>query len=160
MRGQRIVMAFSLMAALATAGCTTPPGYHPQENRGDTGYSDLQLSATRYRVVYTGEYALPRETVEDYLLRRAAEVTLKAGYKYFLFDTRDTQSKSMYRGEFDGPYFRGRYWHSWPMGPQEFSATAVQSYQAYAEIVLLTEAQAKNDPRALAAEEVLARLGA
>ena len=145
--------------AVLLAGCAAPPTYHARENPNAAGYADMQLSATRYRVVYSGEYALPREAVENFLLRRAAEVTLKAGYKYFLFDTRDTQAKTMYRGEIDGPFYRGRYWRNWP-APQDYSATPVQSYEAYAEIVLLTPEQAKSEPRAIAADEVLARLSA
>ena len=56
-----------------------------------TGYTDRALTQNRYRVTFTGNTVTPRETVESYLLLRAAEVTRAAGYSHFMFDTRNTQ---------------------------------------------------------------------
>jgi hypothetical protein len=101
--------------------------------------------------------------VEDYLLLRSAEVTFKAGYHYFLFDTRDTKTKTTYHSDFNGwPGWLGYgwYWHSWPYGPeQQVDSFPVTRYEAYAEIVLLTDDQAKNEPRAVNAQEVLDHIG-
>jgi hypothetical protein len=148
------------MAALAA--CATAPVYQPQQSPGGVGYSDAQLAANRYRVTYTGNNSTRREVVEDFLLRRAAEVTLKAGYHWFVFDTRDTKSKTTYYNEFAGwPGWRGYgwYWHSWAFGPPgPYEAFPETRYQAYAEIVLLTDEQAKAEPRALEANDVLSHL--
>jgi hypothetical protein len=37
----------------------------------------------------------------EYLLRRAAEITLQAGYAYFSFDTRSMEATTYYRTIFD-----------------------------------------------------------
>ena len=149
-------------AALVLAGCETATPYHPSTEPGAAGYSDEQLTANRYRVTFTGNSATPRETVEDYLLLRSAEVTLKAGYHYFLFDTRDTKTKTTYHSDFAGwPGWPGRgwYWHSWAFGPDEMDARPVTRYEAYAEIVLMTDDQAKSEARAVDAQQVLDHIG-
>ncbi len=109
------------------------------------GYSDQELTHNRYRVTFTGNSETPRETVEDYLLRRAAEVTLKAGYDAFLFDTRNTKAKTTYMSTFTGwPGWGGYgwYWHSWAYGPygpgpldMDSTSRPITRYHAYAEIV-------------------------
>ena len=48
-----------------------------------TGYTDRQLSDNRWRVTFTGNSVTPRETVEDDLLLRAAEVTLGGRHTAF-----------------------------------------------------------------------------
>ena len=152
-------------AALLLAACATPAAYQPRQGGSGTGYSDEQLAANRWRVTFTGNSATKRQTVENYLLLRAAEVALKTGYHWFVFDSRDTEAKTTYQSDFDGwPgwHGRGRYWHSWPYGGWGAgvdSARPITSYEAYAEIVLLTEAQAKAEPRAMQAEDVIAHLG-
>jgi hypothetical protein len=145
------------------AGCQTATTYHPSTEPGAAGYSDEQLAGNRYRVTFTGNSATRRDTVENYLLLRSAEVTLKAGYRTFLFDTRDTKTKTTYHSDFAGwpgwPGY-GWYWHSWPYGPQRpFDSFPTTRYEAYAEIVLLTDDQAKSEPRAVNAQEVLDHIG-
>ena len=54
------------------------------------------LTQNRYRVTFTGNSVTPRETVESYLLLRAAEVTRAAGYSNFMFDTRNTKANHTY----------------------------------------------------------------
>src|SRR5271157_940273 len=88
--------AIAAAALIALAGCQTATTYHPSTEPGGVGYSDEQLSGNRYRVTFTGNSATRRETVEDYLLLRSAEVALKASRHYFLFDTRDTKTKTTY----------------------------------------------------------------
>ncbi len=155
--------AIAAASVLILAGCQTATTYHPSDRPGAAGYSDVQLSGNRYRVTFTGNSATPRDRVEDYLLLRSAEVTLKAGYRFFLFDTRDTKSETIYHSDFAGwpgwPGY-GWYWHSWPYGPQSrFDRFPTTSYEAYAEIVLLTDDQAKSEPRAVNAQEVLDHIG-
>ncbi len=158
--------AAAAVALIALAGCQTATTYHPSAEPGAVGYSDEQLAGNRYRVTFTGNSATRRETVEDYLLLRSAEVALKAGYRHFLFDTRDTKFKTTYHSDFAGwpgwPGY-GWYWHSWPygppFGPEPLDSYPVTRYEAYAEIVLLTDAQAKSEPRAVNAQEVLDHIG-
>jgi hypothetical protein len=152
------------VAALLLAGCETAATYGPSTGHGAPGYSDQQLTANRYRVTFTGNSVTPRATVEDYLLLRSAEVTLNSGYHWFMFDTRDTQAKTTYHSDFVGwPGWRGYgwYWHTWPYEPmgEDVTTYPVTRYQAYAEIVLLTEDQAKREPRAIDAQDVLNHIG-
>ena len=153
-------------AFLLLAGCETPATYHPMEPGTHTGYTDEQLAGNRYRVTFTGNAATQREVVENYLLLRSAEVTLKAGSRWFLFDTRDTEAKTTYHSDFVGwPGWRGRgwYWHSWRYGGWGMDADVTSRpetrYEAFAEIVLLTDDQAKQEPRAVNAQDVLDHVG-
>ncbi|HEY0281154.1 MAG TPA: hypothetical protein VGC27_00855 [Rhizomicrobium sp.] len=155
--------AIAAACVFALAGCQTATPYQPSKGPGKVGYFDQQLAGNRYRVTFTGNSVTRRDKVEDYLLRRSAEVTLQAGYPYFLFDTRDTKSETTYHSDFVGwPGWRGRgwYWHSWPYGPDpSFDSRPITSYEAYAEIVLLTDDQAKSEARAVNAQEVIDRIG-
>lgn len=146
------------LAALGLAGCETATLYAPQTSPHSAGYADKQLAANRFRVSFHGNSATEREVVEDYLMRRAAEVTLQAGYPYFIFDARDTKTKTRYLTDFEGWRGYGWYWHSWAFDEQS-ETRPITSYTAYAEIVLLKEDQAKSEPRALKAQDVLDHLG-
>ena len=86
-----------------------------------------------------------------------------------MFDTRNTKAKTTYLSSFTGwPGWSGYgwYWHSWAWGPSfgpgpyDMDATSrpITRYQAYAEIVLLTDAQAKAEPRAINAHEIIQHL--
>jgi hypothetical protein len=155
----------AVSAFLALSACVSPTAYQPADANHQTGYSDERLADNRFRVTFRGNSATVRETVEDYLLLRSAEVTRDAGYAWFGFDTRNTEAKTNYQTDFAGwpgwgPGF-GWYWHSWAFDPFDRVATtvAITKYEAYAEIILLTPEQAKADPHALRAEDVIARLG-
>jgi hypothetical protein len=152
----------ALALTLLLAACQTPTPYQPSLN-SNFGYSDEQLGQNRFRVSFVGNSATRRETVEDFLLLRSAEVTRNAGARWFLFDTRDTREKTSYFTTFNpypwwgSPYGMGWYWHNWAY--DNFDTMAVTRYEAYAEIILLTPEQAKKEPRALDADDVIAHLG-
>jgi hypothetical protein len=85
----RAAIAISL-AVCALCGCATATPYQP-ETRGQ-GYGEQKLEDNRYRVRFTGNSATPRETVENYLLYRAAEITLFNGCDYFVIAQRSTET--------------------------------------------------------------------
>lgn len=165
-------IAACLGLALALAGCATATPYAPRQQGSVTGYTDRELAPGRWRVTFTGNSVTPRETVEDYLLLRAAEVTLANGATHFLFDTRDTRAQTRvyadpigpgdYWGGF-GPGFRGGYWGfrpRWgydPFGPPVMISSTTR-YEAYAEIVLLRPGQEQTERRAVDARAVIANL--
>jgi hypothetical protein len=166
-------MKFNRLAAsalmLVLTACAQPAAYQPAERDNGPGYSDERLAENRYRVTFTGNSSTRRETVENFLLLRAAEVTRDAGYGWFVFDDRDVEAKTTYRTMFTGfpgwgPGF-GFYRHSWIYDPwdpywQRDTVTVPRTrYQAYAEIVLLTPEQAKADAHALNAADVITRIG-
>ncbi|HVW74398.1 MAG TPA: hypothetical protein VHC39_12210 [Rhizomicrobium sp.] len=156
-----------LVAASLLAGCMTPTPYAPRLEGQKTGYTDRALTQTRYRVTFTGNSVTPRETVESFLLLRAAEVTRAAGYSDFMFDTRNTRANHSYDviGPEPGPYWGGfrRGWGGW--GGWGFAydpavdVVVRTNYEAYAEIVLLTPDQAAKEPRAINAADVISHLG-
>jgi hypothetical protein len=75
-------ISFAGALALMVAACVGPTPYQPlAPERG--GYSEQRLSENQYRVVFTGNARTAPEQVERLLLRRAAELTLKAGYDWF-----------------------------------------------------------------------------
>ena len=167
------------LAAALLAACSTPTPYAPRTEGQRTGYTDRALTQTRYRVTFTGNSVTPRETVESYLLLRAAEVTRAAGYGSFVFDTRNTRANTQVTAipEAHGPYWGGGFggwgrrggfgywggyggWGGYGFGYDPTVDIVVRTnYQAYAEIVLLTPEQAAKDPRALNAADVIAHIG-
>jgi len=151
-----------LAGVLLLAACETAAPYQPRDEHHSTGYTDQRLGANRYRVTFAGNAATPRETVENYLLLRAAQVTLQSGYRWFVFDTRDTETKTYYHTYFEGypgyGFHRfGWYWHDWDYADSADSYPTTR-YDAYAEIVMLTPEQARSETRALDANDVAARL--
>jgi hypothetical protein len=158
----RILAVFAGFALLGLAACATPSAYAPQTSPSSEGYADRQLTSNRFRVSFHGNSVTSREMVEDYLLRRAAEVTLQAGYAGFMFDHRDTTTRTRYTTDFVGwpgwGGYGGWYWHSW-----DFDGTAdtrpITSYTAYAEITTLKDEDARHQPTALNAQDVLNHLG-
>ena len=150
------------VTALVLTACQAPASYAPRDQHSGSGYTDQQLAANRYRITFTGNSSTQRETVENYLLLRAAEVTLQAGYPNFMFDDRDTEAKTTYHSTtLDAwPAWRGRRWyrHNWDWD-NDVTTRAVTSYEAYAEIVLLTGKQAADEPQALAAQDVISHIG-
>jgi hypothetical protein len=153
------------------SGCMQPTPYQPRLQGQATGYTDRALTQNRYRVTFTGNSITPRETVESYLLLRAAEVARAAGYTHFLFDTRNTQTRTSVQTIPYGPpdpLFGGGwgrrggfgYWGSfgWPYEPA-VDVVVRTNYEAYAEIVLLTPEQAAHEARAINAAEVISRIG-
>jgi len=165
-RGQVLTLGLSL--ALGLAGCMIPTPYAPRLEGRATGYTDRALTQNRYRVTFTGNTATPRETVETFLLLRAAEVTRAGGANNFMFDTRNTSANTTVQTVPYGPppdpfwgYRRGfGYWGGWgfPYDPM-VDVMVRTNYDAYAEIVLLTPERAAMEPRSLNAQDVIARLG-
>lgn len=103
-------MALSLLGiALLTGGCATGTFYQPAATPDDYGYRDLGLTSDHYRISFAGNSLTPRETVEAYVLYRAAEVTLEAGYDYFRVVSRDTETNTHYTGYTSG-IGGGRFW--------------------------------------------------
>ncbi len=154
------------LAVLLLAACAAePPYYGPKQPGQSVGYTDLRLDQNRFRVTYSGNSTTGRETAENFLLMRAAQVTLQSGYTHFLFDTRDTKAKTTYFSSFTGWPGWGVYgwdWDGWPGGPPydvESQSRPVTKFEAYAEIVMLTDAEAAREPRAIDARQIVARLG-
>ncbi|WP_422368590.1 CC0125/CC1285 family lipoprotein [Pelagibius sp.] len=167
MQKRRTFLTVSLMplclAVALLAGCSHPTPYAPAID--GKGYAEQQLETDRYRVSFAGNSATPRETVENYLLYRAAEITVEAGHEHFRVIAQETETETVYRttaSNLGGFGFRSfPYYHN--SGFSSFAtATArpVTSYEAFANIVMVTDnAAAESDDNAYDARDVLNKLG-
>lgn len=108
-----VAAALTGSAALLSA-CATPTAYGPATSARDTGYSQTALATGRYRVSFRGNSLTDRATVEDYLLFRAAELTLENGYDGFTVLRSDTDRNVQIRStpRFGGGFYPGfsPYW--------------------------------------------------
>lgn len=155
-----------LVGAFAVA-CSTPTPYQTTDNRG-YGYSETRIEKNRFRVKFSGNSLTRRETVENYLLFRSAELTKMAGYDYFVFSTQATDEKTYYRSTFDGFPGYGHYYHGFDRygrygryggGVGTTVTTPVTQYTAYADIVMFKGSKNERDVKAFDADDVLNSLG-
>lgn len=115
-------LKFLAMVAIALSGCATATQYAPASEQGGFGFAEQQIEANRFRITFRGNSSTQRESVENFLLFRAAELTVKNGYDHFIVVEGDTEAESSYtsagagfRGQaFGGPAFFGRYGYGFP----------------------------------------------
>jgi hypothetical protein len=81
-----------IAAALILSACASQPEYIPADDAGSYGYYSAPLGANRYRVGYNGDSSMSENTVKDYALFRAAELTMQQGKDWFQVVSRDTSS--------------------------------------------------------------------
>ena len=170
---RRTTVVACAVSFVLLCACATGPVYRPKAAEAGIGYSDEKISDTRYRVSFSGDNETTLTQVEDYLLRRAAEITVRAGYNYFVFDNRSTEADTNFYRTTDswspetglgfglGRRYPGRSEHfaSWsvPAFWSQSEAVPVTRYTARSEIILLTPDQVAR-PGALAAREILKNL--
>lgn len=159
----RIAVVVALAAMLSA--CVTATPYQPAQPRG-FGYTEERLDQNRFRVTFRGNSLTTRETVEDYLLYRAAELTLQNGFSHFILVGRDTEAKTSYRYWVDQYGGRGWFNHGFPGWrrsmwdrPWAYDAQPVTTYSATAEIVLIKAARQDGEVRSFDAREVLVQVG-
>lgn len=179
-----VALALTVALAAALAGCATPTPYQPnvpgQQTSG--GYSEVRVESNRWRVMFAGNSLTSRETVEGYLLFRAAELTTQQGFDWFAIVDRNTDRKtttyvdpdpfySPWYGPGYGywrPYWRywggGPYWRTWdpywggPFWADSIDVHTIDKYEAAAEIYMGKGAKPADDPRAFDARQVIANL--
>jgi len=85
-------------SALVLTACATATPYQPASAPGAfDGFSQTMIESDRARVTFGGNSITDRETVENYLLYRAAEVAVERGFDYFTLVERDTEEKTRVR---------------------------------------------------------------
>lgn len=172
-------LAIGLLSAGLSA-CVSPTPYQPAVLGGPNagGFAETKIEADRWRVTFSGNAATPRNTVESYLLFRAAELTLQNGYDWFSIDDRQTDSKSRsyvvpgygpgygpgfgywrptwrfedsrYGWRTWDPYYGGPYWGG--------DVQTLRAFEASAEIITHKGAKPADDPRAFDAHAVVENL--
>jgi len=176
-------LAFAAALAGALAGCATPTPYQPNVPGQSTsgGYSEMRVESNRWRVTFAGNSLTSRQTVEGYLLFRAAELTTEQGYDWFSIVDRNTQRDARTYIEPDpfyspwyGPYgFWRPSWRYWGPGPgwrtwdpywgspfwaDSVDVRTVEKFEATAEIFMGKGPKPADDPRAFDARQVIANL--
>ena len=78
------VRSLTALAALAllVAGCGTATPYQPMSLDG--GYAQTRLGSDLFNVIFQGNAHTPWRTAERYALYRSAELSVEAGFDYFV----------------------------------------------------------------------------
>jgi len=185
-RPRIVALAAALAGSAALAGCMTATPYQPATSASRAGYWDEQIESDRFRVSFSGNSLTARETVERYLLYRAAELTVQRGFDHFVLVTRDTETRTdTYRspGPYGGGFYGGGPWGYWSPSwrfyrgsrwgwrsydpfwddpfwrDRDWDYRTVRQYEATAEIVTGRGPKPSTNVRAFDAREVLDRLG-
>jgi hypothetical protein len=160
-------IAFCLVTV---AACQTPTPYKAAMTQNDDGYTTQPIEANRFRISFRGNSLTARQTVDTYMLYRAAEVTLQNGGDYFVVVNKDVDKNTAYenygddlawgwgggwgwRHGFGGPGFGPGFG-----GGMDYSRP-VNSYDAIADIVTYRGPKPAGDPNAYDAREVLKAIG-
>ncbi|MEM9139457.1 MAG: hypothetical protein AAGB15_06465 [Pseudomonadota bacterium] len=153
------IAVFGMLAALAA--CVGPTPYGPATERH--GYKDQALEQNRYRVTFAGNTRTSRQTVENYLLYRAAELTVASGNDWFRVAEQDTEVKTRFRGFSTGfgrsgfgPFFyRSGFNYGFFGGIGTFNARPINRYEAFANILVFKGDKPAEDGKAYDARSVL-----
>ncbi|MCL6251227.1 hypothetical protein M3P36_09265 [Altererythrobacter sp. KTW20L] len=170
---------------MAVVGCAHPTPYQPLGSRseGSGGYSDERVAQGHYRVAFRGNSLTSRETVEAYLLYRAAELMVSEGYDWFVVIdrevehtvTREVRRDPLYRPWF-GPaystwqpywryYLRGQGWVVWdpyhadPFWADRVDERRVEQFESSAEIRAGRGVAPAGNGQVFVARDVLEEIG-
>ena len=99
-------LQMSVLAALLAA-CATSTPYGPMDGR--YGYAEQRVESDRYIVFFHGNSSTPRNTVETFLLYRAAELTLQEGHDHFVVVEHETDVSRTFTATRGDPAMFGYY---------------------------------------------------
>jgi hypothetical protein len=157
--GRACRLASGLLAALLLAGCMAPTPYKAADD--GFGYAQQQIERNRYRVSFSGNALTMRNTVQNYLLYRAAEVTVDSGHDYFVVVDDNLERSTRYHGTVNS-WFPGGYRYGDPFYdpfPATLNAYPIDEYTAFADIQVFRGDKPADNPQAYDARDVLNRLG-
>jgi hypothetical protein len=160
---RKALMAAVIAGALGAAACESygPTPYQPGGG-SERGYSETRIENDRYRISFKGNSLTDRETVENYMLYRAAELALQNGYDTFTIVDRDTDKQRNVRSyggymstRLSYMYFVPRYgWvGAWEPYWTPETYREVTRYEASAE-VLMSRGPKGDNPSAFDARQV------
>ncbi|AZU05223.1 hypothetical protein X907_2713 [Glycocaulis alkaliphilus] len=165
---KRLIAGLAASAAILAACAESTP--YQRATSGGFGYSEQQIEQNRFMVGFSGNSLTERQSVETFLLYRAAELTREQGYDYFRLIRRDTEAERRITGS-AGPAYRSRFdvfyryyhprhgWYGWrdPFW-DDINLREVTRYEAMAEIQLGRGAT-PDSPDAFDAADVIRNLG-
>jgi hypothetical protein len=182
---KRLLVALLATAALGgLAACQTATPYQAAATTGRyaNGFSDFRIDDAHWKVTFKGNSLTSRETVERYLLYRAAELTVQNGADWFQTTDRQTERHSDFVGTGDPFYssgfglnygwgwrpawrWHGRHrwmgWNGWGGDPfwGDEDIQQIDRYETSAEIVM-GKGPPPSDHRVFDAHQVMTNLGA
>ena len=146
------------LVSLLLAGCTQPTPYQPATD--GFGYAEQRIERDRYRVSFAGNWVTARDTVQNYLLYRAAELTRETGHDHFTIVDRDLERSTFYHGtgftHFGGGRSRGDSVGG--LGTTTYTARPIDSYAAFADIVVAGGPKPEGNVSAYDAQDVISQL--
>lgn len=104
----------ALLLLVLAAGCSTPqPTPYKPADESAFGFSEQELIAPAFKLVFAGNRHTDRKTVEDYHLYRAAERSAELGYSRFALKDKLVEKvvRDSYYDPYWGPYGRYGYGH-------------------------------------------------
>ncbi|MGD1885136.1 MAG: hypothetical protein ACFB11_23020 [Paracoccaceae bacterium] len=153
--------AIALSALALLAACAEPTAYAPAGNDG-RGFTTQPVEQGHYMVSFRGNSITDRETVETYLLYRAAEVARDAGGTWFRITDRDTETVTRFSGTSSGfsrSYFgRVGYGRFNGISTDFVNVRPIRSFEAFAEVQVFRGRKPANDPDAYSVKSVLETL--
>jgi hypothetical protein len=154
----RILFRAVVLGAVAVlAACATTTPYQPLGDGG--GFTEQKIETNRYRIAFLGNSSTPRQTVENYMLYRSAELTLNSGFDYFILTSNDTEARTRYSqsvSAYGGPAWGGWGWGGYRrgIGFGVSSATPITDYQAQAIVLMFKGQKPEQNPDAYDARAV------
>ena len=175
----------ALSALLLLGACATATPYQAATEELH-GYENQKIERNRWQVSFGGNALTDRQTVETYLLYRAAELTLQQGFDHFRVVRRETDgdSRTVPTGFSSSPFYSGfhcdyRFYTPGSLNDPAFSSSRIAGaqnsfgfafrassnyreivrYEATAEIMMGHGAKPLDGTEYFDAEDVLATLG-
>jgi hypothetical protein len=158
----------AVICLAAVAACSYPTPYQPATTEKGEGYTTQRIEQNRFRISFRGNSVTSRQTVDTYMLYRAAEVTLQNGGDYFLVVNKDVDKNTGYESYGDDlAWGWGGGWGWRHHGFGGFGGYGggydytrpINTYDAIADIVTNKGQKPANNPYAYDAREVLNAIG-
>jgi hypothetical protein len=92
---KKTILAAALLSAGLLTGCMTATGYRPAVH-GPLGYNETILAPDRWLVTVHTNVNTTRQQAQQILMRRAAELTLERGKRYFVLNGHDSWTRPLY----------------------------------------------------------------
>ena len=121
-------------SAVVLAACATATPYQPASSAGGfDGFSQQMIENDRARITFGGNSLTKRDTVENYLLYRAAEMAVERGFETFTLQEREVEANKRvsvtpglgngfgYDPYFGYSFYRPRYGWSRPYAYSRFN---------------------------------------
>lgn len=154
--------AAALVFLAVLAACAEPTAYAPASNTG-LGYTTQPVEKGRFLVSFRGNSLTDRETVETYLLYRAAEVARDTGGEWFRVSAQNTETVTRFSGTSSGFATSGfgtyGFGSSSVFGTDFVDVRPIRSFEAFANVQVFRGRKPAADPNAYSVQSVLTTLG-